>query len=75
MKDMTESLDDMGDELSKLRLENGTLKHRNNILEKVLSLRDEHIRVLQDEQQVRASRAAGAALRRARGSAERAGGA
>lgn len=52
MKDMTESLDDMGDELSKLRLENGTLKHRNNILEKVLSLRDEHIRVLQDEQQV-----------------------
>lgn len=52
MKDMTEELDDMTDELSKLRVENGALKNRNSILEKVLALRDEHIRVLQDEQHV-----------------------
>lgn len=52
MKDMTEQLDDMGSELGKLRMENNSLKNRNSILEKVLALRDEHIRVLQDEQQV-----------------------
>jgi hypothetical protein len=52
MKDMTEQLDDMSGELGKLRMENNSLKNRNNILEKVLALRDEHIRVLQDEQQV-----------------------
>ncbi|KDD74275.1 hypothetical protein H632_c1438p0, partial [Helicosporidium sp. ATCC 50920] len=52
MKDMTEQLDDMGGELGKLRMENNSLKNRNSILEKVLALRDEHIRVLQDEQQV-----------------------
>lgn len=52
MKDMTEQLDDMGSELSRLRLENNALKNRNSILEKVLALRDEHIRMLQDEQQV-----------------------
>lgn len=52
MKDMTEELDDMTSELSKLRVENGALKNRNSILEKVLALRDEHIRVLQDEQHV-----------------------
>lgn len=52
MKDMTEQLDDMTSELGKLRVENNALKNRNNILEKVLALRDEHIRLLQDEQQV-----------------------
>jgi hypothetical protein len=52
MKDMTEQLDEMSGELGKLRVENNSLKNRNNILEKVLTLRDEHIRVLQDEQQV-----------------------
>lgn len=52
MKDMTEQLDDMSGELGKLRMENNSLKNRNSILEKVLALRDEHIRVLQDEQQV-----------------------
>lgn len=52
MKDMTEQLDEMTSELGKLRVENNALKNRNNILEKVLSLRDEHIRVLQDEQKV-----------------------
>lgn len=51
MKDMTEQLDEMSSELSKLRMENNALKNRNSILEKVLALRDEHIRVLQDEQQ------------------------
>ena len=53
MKDMGEQLDDMSSELSKLRVENNSLKNRNTILEKVLALRDEHIRMLQDEQQVR----------------------
>uniref|UniRef100_A0A1D1ZS83 BZIP domain-containing protein n=1 Tax=Auxenochlorella protothecoides TaxID=3075 RepID=A0A1D1ZS83_AUXPR len=52
MKDMTEELDDMTSELGRLRVENGALKNRNSILEKVLALRDEHIRVLQDEQHV-----------------------
>eukprot|EP00887_Chlorella_sp_A99_P007855 scaffold20.g7855.t1 len=52
MKDMGEQLDEMSGELSKLRVENNGLKNRNSILEKVLALRDEHIRVLQDEQQV-----------------------
>ncbi|GAB4819372.1 hypothetical protein N2152v2_006418 [Parachlorella kessleri] len=52
MKDMTEQLEEMSSELSKLRMENNALKNRNSILEKVLALRDEHIRVLQDEQQV-----------------------
>lgn len=53
MKDMGEQLEDMSSELSKLRVENNSLKNRNTILEKVLALRDEHIRMLQDEQQVR----------------------
>ena len=53
MKDMGEQLEDMSTELSKLRVENNSLKNRNTILEKVLALRDEHIRMLQDEQQVR----------------------
>jgi len=53
MKEMGEQLEDMGSELSKLRVENNSLKNRNTILEKVLALRDEHIRMLQDEQQVR----------------------
>ncbi|KAL4451855.1 hypothetical protein ABPG75_007517 [Micractinium tetrahymenae] len=52
MKDMGEQLEDMSSELSKLRVENNSLKNRNTILEKVLALRDEHIRMLQDEQQV-----------------------
>jgi hypothetical protein len=52
MQDMTEQLEDMGTELSKLRMQNNSLKNRNNVLEKVLTLRDEHIRALQDEQQV-----------------------
>ena len=52
MEDMTQQLDDMNSELDNLRMENYSLKNRNNILEKVLSLRDEHIRVLQDEQHV-----------------------
>jgi hypothetical protein len=52
MKDMTQQLDEMNSELSKLRMDNNSLKNRNSILEKVLTLRDEHIRVLQDEQQV-----------------------
>lgn len=52
MKDMGEQLEDMSTELSKLRVENNSLKNRNTILEKVLALRDEHIRMLQDEQQV-----------------------
>lgn len=52
MQDMTEQLDDMTSELDKLRVENNALKNRNSILEKVLALRDEHIRMLQDEQQV-----------------------
>ena len=52
MTDMTSQLEDMSGELSKLRMENNSLKNRNSILEKVLALRDEHIRVLQDEQQV-----------------------
>lgn len=52
MKDMTEHLEDMSTELSKLRVENNALKNRNNVLEKVLTLRDEHIRVMQDEQHV-----------------------
>ena len=53
MKDMGEQLEDMSSELGKLRVENNSLKNRNTILEKVLALRDEHIRMLQDEQQVR----------------------
>jgi hypothetical protein len=52
MTDMTSQLDEMTGELGRLRLENSALKSRNAILEKVLTLRDEHIRVLQDEQQV-----------------------
>ncbi|KAI3437838.1 hypothetical protein D9Q98_000284 [Chlorella vulgaris] len=52
MKDMGEQLDDMSSELGQLRVENNSLKNRNTILEKVLALRDEHIRMLQDEQQV-----------------------
>ena len=52
MKDMGEQLEDMSSELGKLRVENNSLKNRNTILEKVLALRDEHIRMLQDEQQV-----------------------
>lgn len=35
MKDMTEQLDCMSSELSKLRMENNALKNRNSILEKV----------------------------------------
>lgn len=58
MKDMGEQLEDMSSELSKLRVENNSLKNRNTILEKVLALRDEHIRMLQDEQQVRMGRGA-----------------
>lgn len=58
MKDMGEQLEDMSSELSKLRVENNSLKNRNTILEKVLALRDEHIRMLQDEQQVRRGRGA-----------------
>ncbi|KAH7622563.1 hypothetical protein Ndes2526B_g03397 [Nannochloris sp. 'desiccata'] len=52
MTDMTQQLDEMTADLSKLRTENSALKNRNSILEKVLALRDEHIRVLQDEQHV-----------------------
>ncbi len=52
MSDMTQQLDEMTADLSKLRTENSALKNRNSILEKVLALRDEHIRVLQDEQHV-----------------------
>lgn len=52
MKDMTEHLEDLSSELSKLRMENNALKNRNSVLEKVLTLRDEHIRVMQDEQHV-----------------------
>lgn len=52
MKDMTEQLDDMNAELDKLRVENNALKNRNTTLEKVMNLRDEHIRMLQDEQRV-----------------------
>lgn len=62
MKDMGEQLEDMSSELSKLRVENNSLKNRNTILEKVLALRDEHIRMLQDEQQVRAARTISALL-------------
>lgn len=35
MKDMGEQLEDMSGELSKLRVENNSLKNRNTILEKV----------------------------------------
>ena len=35
MKDMTEQLDEMSSELSRLRVENNALKNRNSILEKV----------------------------------------
>lgn len=52
MADMTEQLDEMTKELGKLRMENSALKNRNGALERVLALRDEHIRMLQDEQQV-----------------------
>lgn len=52
MSDMTQQLDVMTNDLARLRMENNALKNRNSILEKVLALRDEHIRVLQDEQHV-----------------------
>lgn len=52
MADMSEQLDEMTKELGKLRMENNALKNRNGVLERVLALRDEHIRMLQDEQQV-----------------------
>lgn len=52
MKDMTEQLDEMGAELGNLRVENNSLKNRNSVLEKVLTLRDEHIRTLQNEQHI-----------------------
>lgn len=52
MKDMTSQLDEIDEELNRLKEENATLLNRNEILEKVLSLRDDHIRMLQDEQQL-----------------------
>ena len=52
LKDMTEQLDDMGAELSNLRMENNSLKNRNSVLEKVLTMRDEHIRSLQNDQDI-----------------------
>ena len=63
MKDMGELLEEMSSELGKLRVENNSLKNRNTILEKVLALRDEHIRMLQDEQQVSAVGQAAASSR------------
>lgn len=52
MKDMTEQLDEINAELDKLKVENDSLRNRNSILEKVLSLRNDHIRMLQDDQHV-----------------------
>lgn len=52
MQDMNEQLKLISDELSRLNAENSNLMNRNNILEKVLCLRDDHIRFLQDEQRV-----------------------
>lgn len=52
MKDMTEQLNEINEELDKLKVENDSLRNRNSILEKVLSLRNDHIRMLQDDQHV-----------------------
>lgn len=52
MSGMNEQLEEMTSQIDRLRLQNNSLKSRNGVLEQVLSVKDEHIRSLQEEKMV-----------------------
>jgi hypothetical protein len=52
VQDIGSQLENMDSKLQNLRLENNHLKSKNGVLEQVLMVKDEHIRSLQDEQNV-----------------------